>query len=83
MTPLESNMSHGCLGNLPVPSVHRTPPSALAPRARLWEERRAVWQDPGALWYALAGTATRGTCGLHGWAVQGAPGVGGPPRVDA
>jgi hypothetical protein len=41
-------------------------------------ERSAVWQDEGAPWYALAGTATRGVAGPHGRGRAGGSGGGRP-----
>src|SRR5262245_591550 len=62
----------------PGSSVHRTPPSALAPRVRLCGERTAVWQDACAPWYALPGTTTRGASEWHGLGRAGGSGAGRP-----
>jgi hypothetical protein len=59
-------------------AVHRPPPAALAPHARLCGERSAVWQDTCAPWYAPAGTAPRGAAGLYGMGRAGGSRDGRP-----
>ena len=53
------------LRTLPIQSVHRTPPSALAPRVGWCGDHSAVWQGERAPWYALACTAGRDPSGPH------------------